>query len=356
MATSQFQPETINSPAAEPGRCKELSNPSIPQFTISCVLIGWVLISYIPQWTRIASRKSAEGLSTLYVLLGSLSGVCAVGNITMLPSSGAGVGCCRELTRFACISVLLGMLQVIIGIFCFWTVLFMYVYYSEEEAEAELHGRRVSLTGPQRTFRRARRAWLVLLAACGFAFVVMAVSAVILRLQQPRLNQAWADVLGVGVAVLACVQWVPQALTTWRLGHLGSLSLASLCLSAPYTWTFGISMILRVGAQGWSAWAVYVLVGTMQLALIAMGAYFKLTGETQPHEERRKSLIALHFDGWNGSSRSLASSHIAPDERSPLLASRRQRAESNGRPFMSSVSPASRCGDGLAVSPSRVGR
>ncbi|KAL1848541.1 hypothetical protein Daus18300_013551 [Diaporthe australafricana] len=344
---------------AEPGRCKELSSPSIPQFTISCVLMAWVLISYIPQWARIATRKSAEGLSTLYVLLGSLSGVCAVGNIIMLPSSGVGMDCCRELTRFACVGGLLGMLQVILGICCFWTVLFMYVYYSEEEAEAELHGRRASLTGPGRTFRRARRAWLVLLAACGFAFAVMVSSAVISHLQQPRLSQGWADALGVGVAVLACVQWVPQALTTWRLGHLGSLSLASLCLSAPYTWTFGISMILRLGPQGWSAWAVYVLVGTMQLALIAMGAWFKLAGETQPHEVRRKSLIALHFDGWDKSRRSVASSNVEPDERSPLLPTemcRKPDVVGKQRPLISSVSPLSRSQRRLAVTASPARR
>lgn len=109
----------------------------------------------------------------------------------------------------------------------------MYVYYSEEEAEASLRGRRALLTGTRRTLRRARGAWVVLLAACAFAFAVMAASAVISHLQQPRLSRAWADALGVGVTVLACVQWVPQALTTWSLGHLGSLSLASLCLSAP---------------------------------------------------------------------------------------------------------------------------
>lgn len=117
-----------------------------------------------------------------------------------------------------------------------------------------------------------------------------------------------------------------------------------------YTWTFGISMALRVGAQGWSAWAVYVLVGTTQLALIAMGAWFKLAAETQPHEVRRKSLTALHFDGWDGAV-------AACDERSPLLASpmRRSRtSESESRPKRSSVSPASRGRGGLAVSPSPV--
>lgn len=108
----------------------------------------------------------------------------------------------------------------------------MYVYYSEEEADAEMHHRRASLSGPERTFRRARKAYLVLLCACAFAFAVMLVSAIISH-RFPWYSQTWADALGVAVAVLACVQWVPQTLTTWHLGHLGSLSLASLCLSAP---------------------------------------------------------------------------------------------------------------------------
>ena len=82
----------------------------------------WLLISYIPQWGRIIVRQSAEGLSTLYILLGSLSGVCAIGNIMMLPSSQVDMGCCRENTRFACVSGLLGILQVASGIVCFWVV------------------------------------------------------------------------------------------------------------------------------------------------------------------------------------------------------------------------------------------
>lgn len=84
--------------------------------------MGWVLLCYIPQWARIISRKSAEGISAFYILLGSLSGVCAVGNIMMLPSSIVEIGCCRSNTRFTCISNLLGMLQVTFGIACFWVV------------------------------------------------------------------------------------------------------------------------------------------------------------------------------------------------------------------------------------------
>ena len=108
----------------------------------------------------------------------------------------------------------------------------MYVYYAEEEAEAEIHGRRNSIGGPDRTFRRAHRAIYVLIAATSFAMLIFLISATILH-WFGRVGEAWANILGVAVAVFACIQWIPQVMTSWKLGHLGSLSLASLCLSAP---------------------------------------------------------------------------------------------------------------------------
>jgi drug/metabolite transporter (DMT)-like permease len=108
----------------------------------------------------------------------------------------------------------------------------MYVYYSEDEADAELRGRRPSISGSDRTVRRAARALRVLITVCCFAFAVLLVSAIILH-RFPWAARPWADILGVAVAIFACVQWVPQILTTYRLGHLGSLSPVSLCLMSP---------------------------------------------------------------------------------------------------------------------------
>ncbi|KAH8197621.1 hypothetical protein TruAng_008205 [Truncatella angustata] len=204
--------------------------------------------------------------------------------------------------------------------------LFMYVYYSEEEHDAEIHGRQLSWSGPVRTTRRARRAWMVLLAVCGSAFAVLLVSATILN-RFDGAAQTWADTLGVAVAALACVQWIPQIITTWQLQDLGSLSLLSLLLMTPYTWIFGINMILRVGFAGWSVWTVYVLVGTMQLVLIVMGIIFAIRNykspPSDPHDDRATlATLQYNFGGWNpnGSKRSFASSQIAPDDRRPLLA------------------------------------
>lgn len=109
--------------------------------------------------------------------------------------------------------------------------LFLYVYYSTSATTAvEPHD--VASPSLLPTSRRARHAWLVLLSASAFALAVLLVSVVVVS-QQPQCRLAWAECLGVAVAVLACVQWVPQAVTTWKLGRLGSLSLASVGMSAP---------------------------------------------------------------------------------------------------------------------------
>ncbi|THV65346.1 hypothetical protein D6D28_09171 [Aureobasidium pullulans] len=349
--------------------CKKMSEPSTGQFAISCALLAWLLVSYIPQFARIIGRKSAEGLSTLYILLGSISGTCAVANIMVLPTSQTDIACCRHYTRFGCISRLLGIFQVVSGVSLFWCIassfwtagllknkksetdaicrMFLYVYFSEEEADAELHGRRRSLSSPDRTFRRARRAIRLLIIVVAFAFAIMLISAVILN-RFPWYSQEWANVLGVCVACFACVQWVPQVWTTIHLGHLGSLSLASICMGAPYTWIFGINMILRLGLSGWSVWIVYVLVGIMQLTLIVTAIIYMIrdnrkarradaTSATASSSSRRDvsespSTRALRpqLDRWN--SFAAANAEDGGNERTPLLAGRNKHVEETASP------------------------
>ena len=86
-------------------------------------------------------------------------------------------------------------------------------------------------------------------------------------------------------------------------------------------------MVIRVGFGGWSAWIVYVLVGTMQLLLIAMGIIFAVKGREDAGEGKADHRIAVpaHFAGWNSTrSRALSTAshttpNVAPDERSSLL-------------------------------------
>lgn len=70
-----------------------------------------MLISYLPQHARIIKRRSSEGISPYFVLLGTTSATSAFANILLLPQSRQDVACCKELETFHCIAGLLGIAQ-----------------------------------------------------------------------------------------------------------------------------------------------------------------------------------------------------------------------------------------------------
>lgn len=101
------------------GRCARLENPNILTFVLAVVIVVGILVSYLPQHLRIILRRSSEGISPYFVLLGTTSGTFALANILTLPRSQADIACCYEISRFACISGLLGIAQVAVQWGCF---------------------------------------------------------------------------------------------------------------------------------------------------------------------------------------------------------------------------------------------
>jgi len=65
------------------------------------------------------------------------------------------------------------------------------------------------------------------------------------------------------------------------------------------TWIFAFSLISRVGVEGWSAWIVYVLIGTVQVALVITAIVFamrdrrKVRGNTSTNEEANERSALL---------------------------------------------------------------
>jgi hypothetical protein len=113
MAANMLPPD-MQSP-----HCAKLASPNIPAFVLSVVIVLGILVSYLPQHYRIIARRSSEGLSPLFVLLGTTSSSFALFNILCLPTSQRDIACCREVSRFACFSALLGIAQVAVQQACF---------------------------------------------------------------------------------------------------------------------------------------------------------------------------------------------------------------------------------------------
>jgi hypothetical protein len=91
---------------------------STNHITPSLILLG-ILVSYLSQHYRIIARRSSEGISPYFVLLGTTGGTCALSNILVLPASRADIACCKEISEFDCFAGLLGILQVALQWSCF---------------------------------------------------------------------------------------------------------------------------------------------------------------------------------------------------------------------------------------------
>ncbi|RAL61086.1 hypothetical protein DID88_010427 [Monilinia fructigena] len=93
-------------------RCQKLQDISYINLAVSIFILVGILVSYSPQHYRIISRKTSEGISPFFILLGTTSGTCAFTNIIVLPASRADVACCRTVSTLECAAGLLGIAQV----------------------------------------------------------------------------------------------------------------------------------------------------------------------------------------------------------------------------------------------------
>lgn len=92
----------------------------------------------------------------------------------------------------------------------------------------------------------------------------------------PHLLQAYANVLGILATVLASIQYFPQIYTTWRLKHVGSLSIPMMCIQTPGSFVWAGSLAARVGWEGWSTWGLYVVTGILQGIVLGLGIFYEL--------------------------------------------------------------------------------
>jgi uncharacterized protein with PQ loop repeat len=134
-----------------------------------------------------------------------------------------------------------------------------------------------------------------------FHFVVVVILSAVFLLWYPRALQSWATILGLCAAILACVQYLPQLWTTWRLQHVMSLSIPMMCIQTPGSFVFAASLAIRLGSGGWSAWGVYIVTGLLQGCLLFMGIRFEL-------RDRKKRKLDEHTAG-----------EPEPDEHTALL-------------------------------------
>ncbi|KAG7846820.1 hypothetical protein KL941_002613 [Ogataea angusta] len=240
--------------------CAIYQHPSKFGFLIGSLLALGIYVSYIPQHVKIVNRRTSEGLSPLFLLLGSSSGFSALVNL-LLVSSPARRCCLNELSRFQCIYSQLGLIQVAAQAVGYSLILILCAYLTRPP---------IDLPGSyEEKIAKAYRVFLMYVA------LNTALATYFLFFNADfEKTVAFANFSGILSTILATAQYLPQIHTTYTLKHAGTLSVHMMLLQTPggYLWSF--SLFMQPGSS-WSSWLPYFTAANLQLVLLTMCLYYK---------------------------------------------------------------------------------
>lgn len=260
--------------------CSDFRSPSIFGTTIAIILAVGIAVSYVPQHVKIVQRKTAEGISTLFLLLGTTSGISAFANLTLL--SSISIGCCYQgLSLFECFAGQLGVIQVGTQAICASLILVLCVYCTKNSRFQD----------PQQ--------YLEILKTYHVCIVYVVVH-VLLVVYTLAFAKSWlyplANVFGILSTVLASLQYFPQIYTIYKLKHPGSLSITMMCMQTPGGFVWAVSLMLNPGAI-WSSWLPYLTAAVLQgvLLLLCMYYYKRYPDKMAEDETETSTLIPANI-------------------------------------------------------------
>ncbi|KAI4284565.1 MAG: hypothetical protein L6R38_001331 [Xanthoria sp. 2 TBL-2021] len=280
--------------------CEALRSPNAWNFALSLFILFGILISYLPQHYRIIARRSSEGISPYFVLLGTTSGTFAFANILTLPTSRADLACCSEISAFGCFAGTLGVAQIGVQWSCFTVILLLFLLFFPRASP-------LSPPQPPASAAPSYRTAVLVVGICIVHIFLTAIVHLIFIYRLPSLLKGCAEFFGIAGTILAAIQFLPQIYTTWRLQAVGSLSIPMMCIQTPGSFVWVGSLAGRLGVAGWSTWGIYLVTGVLQGVLLVMAIGF----EMRDRRDRKKN----HADGPGRTNETLRNGNGTAQER-----------------------------------------
>lgn len=250
--------------------CSVYDGASVTNFIFSILITFGIFVSYLPQYHRIYKKKTSEGLSVNFLLLGSCSSIFTFTNIIMISSRAR--YCCRvgALTLFNCLNSQLNLLQ--IGLQCTCAILILVFV--------------LVLTKGSVTQDKEEYARIVNVGKFVVAHGVVSLIQIIVAFATNRpVLLALAQFNGLMLTLLTIIKYVPQILTTYRLKHPGTLSIGMMCIQTPGGFIFTATLFFTKGSH-WSSWVSYFVAATLQGSLLLLCIYYEHFSEYKDLERQ----------------------------------------------------------------------
>lgn len=228
-------------------------------FVFSLLITFGIFLSYVPQYIRIYNKKTSEGLSVNFLLLGSCSLMFTLTNIILISSSAR--YCCRigALALFNCLNSQLNLLQIGLQCTCAIMILVLVITFTKG-----------SVTQDKEEYARIINVGR-LVVVHGVASLVQIIVA--FATDRPVLL-ALAQFNGLMSTLLTIIKYVPQIVTTYKLKHPGTLSIGMMCIQTPGGFIFTATLFFTKGSH-WSSWVSYFVAATLQGLLLSLCIYYE---------------------------------------------------------------------------------
>ncbi|KAJ2783969.1 monovalent cation:H+ antiporter, CPA1 (nhx1) [Coemansia interrupta] len=279
----------------DPTLCGEA--PSSQNTILTALLCIGTFLSYLPQHIKILQRRSSDGLSPYFILLGTVGAGSNITNIILLQFIA--LQCCTVQTLGVCVASLLGIVQVCIQGLMFYITFVLYMVFFPEQNKYEPVGEDAEegSSGESSPLLRARSkgvatvewqtALWVSAAVATHATVCLVMSTLLVAVVGPYAGptRTWASLLGLFSLCLTCLQFFPQIIKTWRAKTVGALSIPMMLMQTPGGFLFAYSIAIRPGVN-WSSWISTFMAATLQGVLLAICLMFEARAKQEQAQEQ----------------------------------------------------------------------
>ncbi|KAF2104530.1 hypothetical protein NA57DRAFT_51352 [Rhizodiscina lignyota] len=274
-------------PSTNPN-CNGLHHLSDLQFGWTVVVVVGTIVSNIPQQYRLARRRSAEGVSSYFLLTSVMSATCGMANITILSLDI--FACCKmgRITKAECLSAVTGVVvnctqwTCMAAILVIWSVVLPITKWEFPDK-------------PHDTM--AHLIWTNVICAVHLVFT-FGLFGVLYRFSYHRLT-GYANANGVISAIIAALQYAPQIWRTWTLEHIGSISIPWLIVQTPGGL---IAMTALVGRPGtnWTTWlgSIGTFIGQVVLLILCCFYAWRERRKRKKEEEEMGIRDAWTWSNW----------------------------------------------------------
>ncbi|KAL1970178.1 hypothetical protein VTN77DRAFT_6583 [Rasamsonia byssochlamydoides] len=235
---------------------------SIASILLNYLLFCIIVLSYVPQYCRLQSRRTTDGLSPWFILLRAVSTTANLANLLILPAASAAMDYCRtEYSVGRCVVELVTHWQVAADWIGSHVILFLYGRYYCRDVP-----------------RKTRTATSIITISLVFDVLLLGPS-LFLDINPPipspgyynLMRRIWSFTTIAISTLLALICHWPQFYHTGTLKRVGSLSVDTLCVQTVAYFLLAVSLWERFGIPADGLWYQYMDAFNMWITYLIMG-------------------------------------------------------------------------------------